>query len=144
MRVETNSGQFPKGAKKDAERLQFIEWLSLPSVARRPKTQRELATQLGVEAATLSDWKRLPDFWDQVKKRVDERVREYHPDVLAAIVAAAKKGNVAAQKLYLEYVQGWSESTRHEVKTGPAISIDFSRVSAEELQQLNTQVAAGD
>jgi hypothetical protein len=101
-RPEANSGQSSSSVKKDAERLEFVERLSLPSSARNPKTQRELAKQLGVDAATLSDWKRFPDLWEQVRKRVDERVKEDHADVVSAVVEAAKGGNVQAQKLYLE------------------------------------------
>jgi len=113
--TDAKSGQFPPGGKKDAERLQFIEWLALPSSGRNPRTQRELARQLGVDAATLSDWKLSPGLWEQVRKRVDEGVKEHHADVISATVKAAKRGNVQAQKLYLEYIQNWSEGKRHEI-----------------------------
>jgi Helix-turn-helix of insertion element transposase len=136
VRRHTNSGQYSPSLKKDAERLRFIEWLSLPSSARNPKTQRELAKQLGVDAATLSDWKRSPDLWEKVRRWVDERVKEDHADVMSALVDTAKQGNVQAQKLYLEYIQNWSEGMRHEIRNTERVVFDFSKLDAKQLAEL--------
>lgn len=60
-----NSSQSPRGLRKEAERLKFVEWLALPTTQRKPKTEAELARQLGVEPATLSDWKQNPNLWQR-------------------------------------------------------------------------------
>jgi hypothetical protein len=45
-----------KNADLTPQKLRFVEWLF--SEERTPKTQSALAAELGVDAATLSDWKR--------------------------------------------------------------------------------------
>ena len=143
IRAQANSGQFPPGGKKDAERLQFIEWLSLPSDLRTPKTQSELALLLGVDAGTLSDWKQLPGFREEVRKRVNDLVKDDHADVVHAMITSAKGGDVTAQKLYLEYIQEWSEKTRHDLTTTQPIIVSFAGVTLEQLRELDTRIAAG-
>ena len=138
---QANSGQSSLGAKKDAERLQFIEWLSLPSSARNPKTQLQLAIRLGVDAATLSDWKRAPQLWEQVRRLVDKRVKEDHADVMAAVVRGAKKANVQAQKLYLEYIQNWTEGRRHEIRGAERVLFDFCKLDDKQLSELAARFA---
>lgn len=140
-RLNAKSGQLPPGIKKDAERLQFIEWLSLPSSERRPRTQADLARQLSVEPATLSDWKRDPDLWVDVRERVDERVKEHHPDVLKALVKRAKQGEVQAQKLYLQYVHGWAERQRQETEHRERVTVNFRDIPEEELDEIITKTA---
>ena len=137
-----NSRQFSPGAKKDAERLLFIDWLALPAAERVPRTQRELAQKLGVEPATLSDWKRSPELWQEVRHRVDERVKEHHADVLSALVKEAKQGDVQAMKLYLQYVQGWTEKQRHETEQRESGTINFRDISEEELDEIIAKTSA--
>jgi hypothetical protein len=122
--------------RKDAEKLQFINWLSLPSDSRRPKTQKELAQQLRVTADTLSEWKQQPEVKAEVRKRVDERSKDDHPDVLQAIAKAAKRGNPQAQKLWLQYNLGWSETQRHEIESHQTIIYDCSGLTDEQLERL--------
>ena len=142
IRAKANSGQLSPGGKKDAERLQFIEWLALPSDLRSPKTQTELALQLGVDAGTLSDWKKLPGFHDEVRKRVNELVKDEHADVGHAMITSAKSGDVPAQKLSFEYIQEWSEKTRHDVTTTQPIIVNLAEISPEQLRELDARIAA--
>lgn len=76
------------------EQLRFIQWLALPKAERRPKSQRELATVLGVHESTLSDWKHLPEFIDDVNALARQMVKEDVPEVLAVIRREAKKANL--------------------------------------------------
>jgi uncharacterized protein YjcR len=121
--AHAKTGQGQRGGKKDSERLKFIDWLSLPSWSRDPQTQEELAQGLGVAPATLSDWKRQTGFWDEVREKVDECVKEHHADVLGSVLRSARDGEVAAQKLYLEYVQGWAPKQKHEVDMQSSIRL---------------------
>jgi len=139
---KAKTSRFQTGSRKDAERLQFIEWLAIPSNEREPKTQAELAQQLGVEPATLSDWKRSPELWEEVRRLVDERVKEHHPEVLAALVRKAKQGDVQAQKLYLQYVYGWAERQRHETEHRESVTVNFSDISDKELNEIIQKTAS--
>ena len=78
---------------------------------------------MGVAPATLSDWKRQAGFWDEVREKVDERVKEDHADVLGSVLRSARDGEVAAQKLYLEYVHGWAPKQKHEVDMQSSIRL---------------------
>lgn len=50
---------FPSQVMTDNPKLtQFVNWLGTPPEDRLPKTQRELAEQLGVHEAQLSIWKK--------------------------------------------------------------------------------------
>lgn len=81
------------GTKKDAERLQFIEWLAIPSWERKPKAQAQFAGVIRVDPVTLSIWKGDPLLMAEVQKRATEHMRKYRPDVLEAIARAAIEGN---------------------------------------------------
>jgi hypothetical protein len=77
-----------------ANQERFIAWLALPSAQRQPKTQRALAAELGVDEATLSDWKRLPGFIDAVNALARELVKHDIAEVLGVIRREAKKGSL--------------------------------------------------
>jgi hypothetical protein len=56
MGAMANQGEKSRAYRKEREKLQFIEWLALPSWEREPKTQRQLAKKLRVNEVTLSEW----------------------------------------------------------------------------------------
>lgn len=76
------------------DQLRFIAWLALPKAERRPGTQRALAQQLGVGEDTLSDWKHLPGFIDDVNALARELVKHDVAEVLGVIRREAKKANL--------------------------------------------------
>jgi hypothetical protein len=76
----------------DQER--FIAWLALPKAERAPKLQQQLAKEIGVDQSTLSDWKKLPGFMDEVNTRARELVKHDIADVLGVIRREAKKANL--------------------------------------------------
>ena len=50
-----------------ADQSRFIEWLLCPKSERIPRTQGELAGQMGIDQSSLSTWKRDVEFlqaWD--------------------------------------------------------------------------------
>jgi hypothetical protein len=77
-----------------APQQHFIVWLALPKAERQPKTQKALATQLGMHEVTLSEWKRLPGLRDAVNALARDMVKDDVPDVLGVIRREAKKGNL--------------------------------------------------
>jgi hypothetical protein len=85
-----------------ADQFKFIEWLALPKTERQPKTQKLFAREIGVDEGTLSDWKRLPGFMDDVTARARKQMQDAMSDVYGALVKAASKGDVQAIKLFFE------------------------------------------
>ena len=88
----------------------FIAWIALPSAARQPSTQGELAKELGVEEATLSDWKKRDDFWPRVRETIGLWARGKTPDVVEGLYKrAAKTGDPGAAKLWMQAFDGFVE-----------------------------------
>ena len=71
-----------------------MAWLALPKAQRKPRTQRDLAKEIGVGEDTLSDWKKLPGFIDDVNALARELVKHDIADVLGVIRTRAKKGEL--------------------------------------------------
>lgn len=74
--------------------LRAIAWLALPKAERQPKTQKALAESIGIDPATLSDWKHLPGFMDAVNGLARELVKHDVAEVLSVIRREAKKANL--------------------------------------------------
>lgn len=85
----------PSEAEKwSATQLRFIAWLALPKAQRAPKTHQLLAQQIGVHPDTLTDWKRLPSFMDDVNALARELVKHDIADILGVIRREAKRANL--------------------------------------------------
>lgn len=82
----------------------FIDWLALPKAMRQPRTQKELCQKFGVGEGTLSEWKRLPGFMDEVARTAKEFMKDDVADVLGAIRNNAKKGSVAHVNMFLAMI----------------------------------------
>ena len=80
----------------------FIELLANPEVGKAGKTQAELAIDLQVRPETLSRWKKLPGFSDAVYGLAMQHAGARIGKVLAALGNEAERGNIQAQRLYLE------------------------------------------
>ena len=55
---------------------QFSTWMAYPRHARFPKTQGEFAILHEVSPDTLSDYKKKPEFWENVKENKEKYKRE--------------------------------------------------------------------
>ena len=92
---------------RDWRKAAYEAWSSLPASLREPKTLTELADQLGLSSAsTIRHWRRNdPEIETRFKVRLTQRLLEYAPDVLMAMVAVASdpdsKGH-QDRKLFLE------------------------------------------
>lgn len=91
------------------EREQFKSWLASPKKYRTPKSQAALAKQFGVAQITLSKWKDEAGFMDDVVILARKRARKHTPFVIEALREGVARGNVRAMKLWLQYVEEWSE-----------------------------------
>jgi hypothetical protein len=95
------------GVQEPYKLLEFIQWLALPKDFRKPKTQKEFAKGIGVNQDTLSDWKKLPDFWKEVNLYHRSHFRSHTADVLNGLLQQAKTGRAAEVRLFLEYFEGY-------------------------------------
>ena len=103
------TGPIPRRLDLNDHRIRrFIEWLCTIRDERDPRTQTELATQLGVSSQTLGLWKNNPDFlaaWEyQYRKTTGSP--EKQQAVLEALHATAidrtDPRQVPAARAYLE------------------------------------------
>lgn len=127
-------------SKWSPEQLQVQRWLAMPTKLRQPKTQKQLAAQIGVTEQTIVAWKRLPGWNDAVSEIIRMWLFDDLPDVLKELVKQAKKGSVRHQRLFLESL-GWLVQ-KHEVSgpegepLGVETNIDLSKLSVEQLTAL--------
>ncbi|MEK7106958.1 MAG: hypothetical protein AAB899_02125, partial [Patescibacteria group bacterium] len=85
--------------------LEFVRWFTSPRSLRRtrglPETQREWAVAMGVHQNTLTRWKQLPHFWDEVSFHRKDEFRRYTSDVYYALVKKAlKEGGAREVELF--------------------------------------------
>ncbi|KKU22508.1 MAG: hypothetical protein UX31_C0001G0026 [Candidatus Nomurabacteria bacterium GW2011_GWA1_46_11] len=99
------------------EYQQYIEWMALPIKEREPKTQKELAVQFGLSEWTLSQWKDRQGFWPAVEGVRKNWGKSKTPEVLSSLYRKALTGNAAEVKLWLQYMEGYSEKVKSEVTT---------------------------
>lgn len=93
--------------------ISFVEWLATPIIERQPKTQKELALQLGVSEATLCNWKQNPEVWDYRDKLLRQAGKDKVPDAIKKIGDLMECGN---KKVELEagkdILSRWSDPRR--------------------------------
>jgi hypothetical protein len=83
------AGRFSASNVRKSVKHQFVYWLALPESLRQPKTERVVVAE--------------------VEKLVNQYARSHFADVIYALVTAAEAGDIAAVKLYLQFVLGWRE-----------------------------------
>jgi hypothetical protein len=126
----------PKQSNKwHADQLRFIEWLATPKMARSPKTQKQFAAQSKHDEGTLSDWKRLPGFMDDVNGLARTQLKDNLTDIYAALVKAATTGDVSAIKLAMEMSGEYTPRQK--------IDMDLSKLSDDELERLASGQGGG-
>lgn len=69
----------------------FAEWLATSQLERQPKTQTELALQLGVTEATLINWKKLPELWDYRDSILRHAGKDLVPEALKVMAGILKQ-----------------------------------------------------
>lgn len=85
------------------EYYEFIKWIALPLSLRSPKTQIQFAEELGVSPWTLSNWKNLPNFKDDVDRELKNWASDKTPNVIYALYKTCiEKGGASEVKLWFE------------------------------------------
>ena len=131
-----NSGKERSPRKRVADRVQFIEWLALPTHLRHPGTQAEFATTIKAHPTTISTWKREPGFLDAVRDRANEIARESHAEVIRALLSNIHAGDTAAIRIYFDYFQGMKPKEQIEAEIKQAGTPD--EIRARILERLAT------
>ena len=93
----------------------FISWTALPKQERKPPLQKDFAENHGLHYNTLSAWKGLSGFWDEVKVRRNVLWRRYTNRVFYnGIVKPALDGNVKAAELFAKMFEGYNDKINIE------------------------------
>tara|TARA_R110000803_G_scaffold16310_2_gene44684 strand:+ start:2757 stop:3188 length:432 start_codon:yes stop_codon:yes gene_type:complete len=130
-----------------ADQERFIEWLLTPKDERRPRTQNELAIDLGVSAAKLSSWKGETEFlqaWDGKYLRTigsPETKMKIMQTLMGTATDEDDPKHVQAAKTFFEI-----EGSLRPAKTQVDVNVAATPVSDLTTDQLNAMLAskAGD
>lgn len=102
------------------EGLQLLEefdavalWTALPRKDRDPQYQWDLAHKLSISPDTISDWRKLPEFWERVDAHRQDWVKEDISDVVAGLIKRAKHGSAQEVKLFLQFANAFTEKVEH-------------------------------
>ena len=94
----------------DWRKQRFLEWLCQIGDDREPRTQKELAEELGASAADLSHWKAEPDFlakWEALYRKTVGSPEKAHAVLNALHETAIDRTDprqVQAARAYLESI----------------------------------------
>ena len=104
-----------------SNQIAAIEWLATDKNQRTPVTEALLAQSLGITDRTIRRWKEQPEFTDAITARARELLNSDLPQIYAAMVREALKGNFQHIKLAFEMTGEYSpkQEIEHsgEVKT---------------------------
>jgi len=84
------------------KRIKFALWLATPDSARNPKTQYELANQLGVAPETVARWREHPTVIEIKSNAVGYMMNDVLWDVVEKTKKAAVTGNAQDRRLYFQ------------------------------------------
>jgi len=98
-----------------ALRYKFIQFLANPT---QEKTQDAWAKENHVSPATLSDWKKEPEFKRILVKEIEKNLLDSASDIYEVIRARAKKGDLGFVNLYLKQLE-ILKADKSEVETKP-------------------------
>lgn len=99
--------------KERPEYQRLVRWCATPTPLRIPDTQGKLAVELQLDETTLSRWKRMPEFYGDVRLEIKRTMRDEVPDVLYALRNRIfQKGSKGEVKLFLEWVDEFIPTTK--------------------------------
>ncbi len=112
--------------------LKYLDWIARPRHERKPQLQKEFAENHGIHYNTLTAWKQLTGFWDEVKIRRDVIFRKYSSDIFYALVKRARTGAPREVELFAKMFEQYSDKFEVE-NTNPVQEIPL-----EQRQLINT------
>lgn len=129
----------PESLRHMTTREALAYWLALPTKARMPVTQKDLASLMNVSEERLCQIKRDKEFQDEVMEYRKTFFRQFTSDVIASLVAVAKLGNERAAKLFLQVVEGFQETTKQQIEKTETRKFVFE-LPAEKMQELRDTI----
>ena len=117
--------------KEKGKLLQFIKWYSIPKEVKDIKTQDQFAKQIGLGADTVSNWKNLEGFYEEVEVYHFNVMKRFLNDVGMGMVKAAKNGNAKAMELFYEVYMKWSRKLMLEDVTPERIITDEEKLKID-------------
>ena len=110
-----NPPPYEIASKKD-EYWRFIEWSATFKPLRRPASQADLAAELHLDPARLSQWKWMPEFNIDVFNAMMKIIQGNSlADAFHGWMARLPtEGRAADMKLLLEWLQGFKSTKRYE------------------------------
>lgn len=116
-------GLFDVHAKNVSVLDEYISWLAMPSVYRKPETQSEFSKQFKVDEDTLTNWKKRPGFYEEVTRRRRKYFKDDAGDVILALKRTCLKGGKGADaKVFLNYTEDLTD------KAEVAVDADLKHV----------------
>ena len=94
--------------------LLFIKWFSVPREIRNLKTQKDFAKTYKVDMDTLSNWKNLTGFYEEVELHNFNEIRTFMSEIGWQIIKSARKGDTLAQVLFLQLYMKWEQKAKTE------------------------------
>ena len=93
--------------------ITFATWLATPITERQPKTQTQLAEQLGVTEATLCNWKKSSELWDYRDNLLRHQGKDLVPEALKVIEGLLHSENSkVALDAAKDILSRWSDPKR--------------------------------
>lgn len=117
-----------RGYLKIAEYYAFTRWIAIPRVFRNPVNQEDWAKENGVSTWTLAQWKKDPNFWDDVKREATEWAKEFTPDVYASVTGKAVGGDMKAAEIFLTHFDNFTRKSNtqkqetHTIEAGESLT----------------------
>ncbi len=102
----------------DPRKVAFLDFLATPK-QERGLMQKEFAEKIQVSEQTLSEWKKLDGFQEELIKLVRKNSLSQASDIINGLAMKAATGDAPAAKLWMQIVLGWSEKTTHQVQPIP-------------------------
>lgn len=118
----------------------YLVWASQPKQARKPKTQRELATEvLGLTSdRVIRKWRdRNPAIVARIARLVASTLSNARAEIYQALIQAASKPDPRAhsdRRLALEMLGDYMP--RQRVDVGPALPDDWSEMDTKDLRAM--------
>ena len=104
----------PNNPYKKGDYKEFVRFYAMPSAYKREKfgvgTETEFAKLKELSPETLTEWKKRPEFQNDVDIQLNKWGADKTPDVIAALYRTIlKDGKASEVKLWLQYIKRWKE-----------------------------------
>jgi hypothetical protein len=114
-----------------ASQRKYMVWLATPDDDRMPNKHVNMAAELGVDERTLYRWRKLPGFYAEVNKIVDENLGDAYAEVANSLKRLASLGSFQHQKMYLELIGRYVAKQEITGKEGGPLKVVVEYVDAE-------------